>query len=904
MPRDLVVLWLFLLTAASLPGQDISGHVRDSLGEGVPFASVVATNCQGEQVLTFITTDEYGFYRLTIITDCDSILLTARCLGYRPTNLWISARSLPLVQDFVLIANGMALREVVVRDKASPVVIRSDTTEYNTASFSDSTEFSVEDLLRKLPGVRISEQGLVTYNGKIVERMLIEGDDLFSQNYALATRNIRADVISKVQVVDRFQENPLLRGIQESDRLVMNLKIKLDRKRSLSGSALGGLGYGEEWKGRAHTNLFSLSRKDKLYVIGNANNSGENEIGEVEGLSQGDILDPNRQSLQNNPLRVRSVWQAPMPVSVGLPAAYSQSNSSGLLFVGQVLPISPYFKTKISAWLGREQVRQTLDYFTRYQLDSGRLEISENRVLRLDRSIHNLQIETEYYASNKKHSLRSFVKITGRKQRSDLRLLRSQTGSGDSPIEQLTEDSPFDGYGSLEYTFKTGKSTVFQLVNKNAWYRNHAFLRPQYARYSLFFGLDSTFTQLEQTALQREGESVVTGRWLAHRYGVQWLAEAGADWHWARLDSKMQMEDAHGEMWAPTNGAYRNAIRLAAPRYFIHISATRTWGPLLLRAHWNQDYLPTRLTTSGLTRSASLRWTVAPRLDLRYTAGDKSVFTGFYGFRQERPDFIDLHPGLLFTDYQSVVRGLPDLAFIPTHQAGLNYIFNDRRRQFSWNVGGRLQSADNKFGDSYQVNPYWSVLEKFRPVRTHLYAMNGSIHHFFSKINVRLELGAGLTALQETARINSDQLRDLYRRQYTFHFGSGTAFNTWVNVICSSRLAYSIVRQSDAAAAAPFQAAIWFSTAQILVRPSKKFDFKLYLHRIAHSGALPSQDSYAADCTGQLHLRRWHSDLGLTAFNLLGSRSFGQSVTDSFFQHTTRVIAVQRFFLVSWNRQF
>ena len=50
--------------------------------------------------------------------------------------------------------------------------------------------------------------------------------------------------------------------------------------------------------------------------------------------------------------------------------------------------------------------------------------------------------------------------------------------------------------------------------------------------------------------------------------------------------------------------------------------------------------------------------------------------------------------------------------------------------------------------------------------------MNGSIHHFFSKINVRLELGAGLTALQETARINSDQLRDLYRRQYTFHFAS------------------------------------------------------------------------------------------------------------------------------------
>ncbi|HND88500.1 MAG TPA: carboxypeptidase-like regulatory domain-containing protein, partial [Saprospiraceae bacterium] len=439
--RTLACLLIPLL-ATTLSAQKITGYVRDSIGEAIPFASVVATSCHHEQVLAYTSTDERGRYQISIkATDCDTIALTARGLGYRTGTVRLPGQQLPAAQDFVLAST--ALQEVVIRAKTPPVVARRDTTEYDVKSFSDSTEFSVEDLLKKLPGVKVSEQGIVTYNGKTVERVLIEGDDVFSQNYPLATRNIRADMISKVQVIDRYQENPLMKGIQESDRMVMNLKIKPDRKRTLSGSVAGGLGYGDELKARAHTNLFSLSRKDKIYCIGNANNTGENPLSEVDFLSRGDVFDPNRQALQNSPLQVSSLLQTPAMQRVGLPQAYTQANRSGVFYLGDVLPVSPHVKLKTSAWLGGERLRQQSASHTRYLLDCTTLDIAEAITASQQRSTRNLQSEAEYYSPDKKRSLRSFLKFSDRPAANSLDLLRSQPGSN-----SLRIGSPGEGRAS------------------------------------------------------------------------------------------------------------------------------------------------------------------------------------------------------------------------------------------------------------------------------------------------------------------------------------------------------------------------------------------------------------------------------------------------------------------------
>jgi len=902
MPKSLAfLLSLFLLCDHSILGQNITGHVRDSLHNPISFASIVATSCKNDQVLAFTNTDDRGRFQLTIKTDCDSITVTARSLGYRSMSFRASQHDLPAERDFVLAST--VLEEVMVRGKTPPVIARNDTTEYNMASFSDSTEVTVEDLLKKIPGVRVAENGLITYNGKTVERVLIEGDDLFSQNYTLATRNIRADMISKVQVIDRYQENPLMKDIQESDRMVMNLKIKPERKRARSGNIELGSGYGDEWKGRARTNLFSLSRKDKVYLIGNVNNSGDNVLSDVEWTAGGGFQGfGKQQTLQANPLQVRSVLPNEPLDQAGLPPIYTQANQSGLLYLGFVLPSSPTLKTKISAWAGEVGLRQTSGNTTRYLLGADTIDISENRIVKKRSRTYNVQMESEYFPANKKHAVRGFIKGGVKPVRHDFNLLRSQTSSADFRIFSQSHQRAFDIFGAFEYTLKQGKSAVFQIVSKTAWHRGCYELLPQYEWYASFFGLDSSFNQLSQTARQDQGKSLFMGRWLARQHSIQWQAEAGLDWNWGRLETEVALINKSGEQWKP-GAQYQNDAFLQTPRYFANISATRNFGALMARARLGTSYRPVRFEDVGGLHNTPSLWAAEPRLDLRYTLSDHATLSSYYGFQQEVPDITDLRSAYVFSNYQSVSRGLPNVALLHGHIAGIHYRFNNRLRQYAWNIGGNMARNPNQFGTQYQINPFLIVQEKFWPVKRLSYSLIGGGDRYVRKIRSRFEAGFGLNLLQEEARLNNETSTKLSQNLYSVNLCYGTAFDTWVNLVLSGR-ATQIVGRNDTGRPA-VRATNWFSTAQINVKPNKVFDLKIYLHQVANrSGSNAFNIAYASDCVAYLRLKKWRSVVAFSAVNLLGSRQYEQVLADAFTQTTAHVMAVQRFFLLSWETSF
>ncbi|MBN8677393.1 MAG: hypothetical protein J0M29_04165 [Chitinophagales bacterium] len=867
----------------------------------LPFASIVATDCQDAQVIAYTNTSEKGVFHLTIKTDCDSITVTARSLGYHKHAKRLAIRDLTAPQNFVL--SSAVFQEVLVRAKTPPVIARNDTTEYNVASFSDSTEVSVEDLLKKLPGVRVTENGLITYNGKTVERVMIDGDDLFSQNYTLATRNIRADLISKVQVIDRFQENPLMKGIQESDRMVMNLKIKPDRKRALSGSLELGGGYGDEWKGRARTNLFSLSRKEKIYLIGNANNSGDNVLSEVEWTAGGGFQGFSRQqTLQANPLQPPGVLPNPPLTNAGLPSIYTQANRSGLMYIGLVLPSSPSFKTKISGWVGKVGLRQESGNMTQYLLDNTLLEIKEVQKVKKQSETYNLQVESEYFPSSKKHAIRSFFKVSNKPIQHNFNLLRSQTGASNFLILSQSDQKTIDLFGAFEYTFKQGESSAFQIVSKFSWLRGRYELLPQYNFYPSFFGIDTSFNRLEQTAMQEQGESIIMLRWLARIQKIQWQLESGVDWNWGNLTSGITLKNGLSEEWNPGK-AYQNNTALTAPKYFAHLSAARNFGLLLVRARLNTSYRPTRLDASDSISFNPGLWAAEPRFDLKYNLSEHAVLSSYYNFQQELPNLTDLRPNFVFSDYQLTTRGLPNFALMPGHQAGLYYSFNQKIRQYNWNLGGTFSQKDNQFGVQYQIDPFISIQEKFQPVRRISYGLNGSFERYFRPIRSRFEMGFSTSLLKETAKINQKNPINLSQNLYSVNFGYGTAFDTWVNVVLSSRVA-QINGQNDASDNQT-RSTNWFSTAQINIRPNKVFDMKIFVHQVTNQiSSQPSNVAYASDCVAYLRLKKWRSTVEFSAVNLLGSRQYEQVFADAFSQSISNVQAIQRFFLVSWEISF
>lgn len=167
--------------------------------------------------------------------------------------------------------------------KSQPVLINGDTTTLDVKSFSNKLDNSLEDVLRKMPGFELNGAGDITFNGKRIENILIDGDEL-TNNYKQISKNIGPEMLDKVQMIDKYNGNSALKGLANSGNQMMNLKLKNPKKLKAFGTAKAGVGV--EDKQKLAANIFVLKNNYKSLMIAAHNNIGETPYGEV--TSDGD----------------------------------------------------------------------------------------------------------------------------------------------------------------------------------------------------------------------------------------------------------------------------------------------------------------------------------------------------------------------------------------------------------------------------------------------------------------------------------------------------------------------------------------------------------------------------------------------------------------------------------------
>lgn len=158
-----------------------------------------------------------------------------------------------------------------VMGQAPPMTVKPDTIQFNASAFRMRQGASLEELLRRIPGMEIDDDGQITYNGEVIERIEMDGRSFFGNDPQMATRNLPSDMIKNVQVVDKKSDESRLTGMNDGEEIkVLNLEIKEDKKRGLIANLSGGYGTEERYNGNALINLFN---GDARYtIIGELNN--------------------------------------------------------------------------------------------------------------------------------------------------------------------------------------------------------------------------------------------------------------------------------------------------------------------------------------------------------------------------------------------------------------------------------------------------------------------------------------------------------------------------------------------------------------------------------------------------------------------------------------------------------
>jgi len=278
--RKLLNLTCSLLLAVTLHAQSVTimGQVVDT-SERKPLANaVIALLTKDSVLLQHTRTDASGKFSITSNRGKPHLLMV----------------TYPKFADFVdqvseaspeldlgrinLIKKSVLLEEVIVSQKIGAIRMKGDTLEFKADSFAVREGANVEELLKKLPGLQVNKKGEITAQGEKVQKVLVDGEEFFSDDPAVVTQNLRADAIDKVQVFDKKSDQAAFTGIDDGEKQkTINLSLKEDRKKGYFGKAKIAGGLPSSYENEAMVNMFKGKRKAAVYgTMANTGKAGLN----------------------------------------------------------------------------------------------------------------------------------------------------------------------------------------------------------------------------------------------------------------------------------------------------------------------------------------------------------------------------------------------------------------------------------------------------------------------------------------------------------------------------------------------------------------------------------------------------------------------------------------------------
>jgi hypothetical protein len=248
----------------------IKGKLADSTSTEIPENAVVAIlNQKDSTMVTFSRSDKNGKFQ---INKLDSghyvILISYPKYGDFVDHVELKQNENLDLKTIYLTQKAKLLQEIVIKQAA--MRMKGDTTEYNADSYQVKPNATVEDLLKQLPGIQVDKDGKITAQGQQIQKVLVDGDEFFSDDPTIATRNLRADAVSKVQVFDKKSDQAEFTGIDDGNTTkTLNLKLKDNAKHGYFGK-LSVAALDKYYNGQALINAFKGKRKLAAFLIGSS----------------------------------------------------------------------------------------------------------------------------------------------------------------------------------------------------------------------------------------------------------------------------------------------------------------------------------------------------------------------------------------------------------------------------------------------------------------------------------------------------------------------------------------------------------------------------------------------------------------------------------------------------------
>ena len=889
----LVIVFGFIAFQGVSQKVRIEGTIRDTAGAPLEMANIIALSSSDTAMLGYAFSDDQGRYRITVDSS-SGYFLRFSYLGFQQQEVSVSpeAGTDKIIKNIVLIPQNSQLNEVEVVEDI-PISVSGDTISYQAEAFTTGQERKLEDVLEQLPGFEVDDNGEVKVQGKTVEKVMVEGRDFFDGDTKLATKNIPANAVDKVQVLRNYNDVTPMQGIDNDDRIALNIKLKEGKKRIFFGDVTAEGGLDERYL--VHPNLFYYSPKVSINFIGDINNIGQ------PAFTFQDYFRFNG-GFRNFNARSGSSFRFAQD-DLGFASANNRAKEISSKLGAFNFSYNPSKKWSVTGFvIGNETKTTTSTLTNRRYLQADTIGLDEELTSSgLQNNKSGLgKVSVTYTPNSKVHvSYDLFGKV------SDIRDVNEQSsdyGFITNGVKSGTIQNPYSIQQELKAYWETEKGNLFSFEGQHL----HKYQDPRLRLDSdlpLFIQVippdDSTaspFILLQQKEVLTNKYDGSVNYYYIFNKTTHLNFTVGASHTDQTFNSTIEEELQDGEVLPYDQQNLRND---GVKFYFTDLYASAHYkvklGKFILSPGLNYHFYEIRdIQLSSENKNAPQF--LLPDLFVRYDFKKSERLQLDYKMQAEFTDVNNIINGTIITSYNSLFRGNPQITNALVHQFTLGY-YNINLFNFT-NIFGGVNYSIKERDITNVVDFGQASLGRINtPVNTdgvnQILAGFGRIEKRFGKFKADLGANFALSLINNSINGEANESESLTQNYNT---GFGTNFKKAPNVELKYTLIYNDYKGSGVSnsftthsPSIEVEAAFWNGF-------TFRVDYTYNLYRVG--GGLGSSE-YDFLNTGLYYLLNegpW--EFSVRALNLLNTDIIRQDAFNDFFVSTTRYEVLPRYLLL------
>jgi hypothetical protein len=870
----------------------VSGVVINKEKSPIPYTSITVNNDSSNAIISYTYSSKNGRYNF-LIDKNERYKLVFAILGYETKIIPVEFKEnlKELIVDVVLKEKVFELDEVIIQSER-PIFIKKDTINFKTKYFVNGTEQTVEDLLKTIPGLQIDGEGTIKVGNQEIEKLMIDGDDLFEKGYKILSKNMPAYPIEEVEVLKNYSNNRLLKGIEESDKVALNLKLSEKSKRIWFGNMETSISNDNFYQLKG--NLMNFGKKNKYYFFTNLNTIGYDATGDINSL-----IKPFRfnepASIGDNQ-SVNSLLNLSQN-NLNFKQSRTNFNNAELLSLNAIF--NPTKKLKIKTlgffnWDETDFFRNSVDFVDIKDPNSPNnvnFTNTEEYQLRNKKRIAFGKIDIIYNISKTK-----MLEATTKYNNGDFNDSSNLTFNGNATLENLQhQNTLFDQ--KISYTNKFKDKKVFLLTGR---YINEK--APQNYRVNQFFYADlfsdfSNTNNIKQESNNQMQFAGVNAHLLDRKKNDDLLElQLGNEFRKDKLTTTFSLLEDNAVIAQP-NG-YKNQVNYQVndlyfkSKYRLKINDFGIVGKLDVHQLFNQ------LENNDITTNQS-SFFINPSIGFDWELNDKNKITSTYSYNTTNAKILDVFSDFVLTSFRSFSKGIGNFNQLDASSIIINYQLGNWSDRFFANTFILYSKNHDFFSTNTFINQNFTQSEKILIKDREFISINSKLDYYFKSISSNLKLDIGFTKSEFKNSVNNSDLREVTSNNYIYGIelrsGFRGVFNYHFGTKWNTTEILTTIKNSSTDNVSFLDLSFVFT---------EKFDVQLQSERYFFGNLQTDNTYYFLDFEARYKLIKNKLTLGLTGKNLFNTKKFRNFSVSDIGTSTTEYRLLPRFVLLKMEYRF